>query len=125
LTVSTACAAGTNAIGIARDMIVFEGYDAVICGGADTLDRMKYLGHSALNTLTPTVIQPFGAERDGTIFGEGAGLRGPSRAAADDHRERKVVFRRSGQGRDGRLPGPLGTGVSAPRPVGPAALEWS
>ncbi len=55
-------------------MIVFEGYDAVICGGADTLDRMKYLGHSALNTLTPTVIQPFGAERDGTIFGEGAGM---------------------------------------------------
>ncbi len=74
LTVSTACAGGTNAIGIARDMIVFEGYDAVICGGTDTLDRMKYLGHSALNTLTPTSIQPFAAERDGTIFGEGAGM---------------------------------------------------
>src|SRR5438477_3053136 len=73
LTVSTACAAGTNAIGIARDMILFEGYDAVICGGADTLDRMKYLGHSALNTLTPTSIQPFAAERDGTIFGGGGG----------------------------------------------------
>jgi 3-oxoacyl-[acyl-carrier-protein] synthase II len=74
LTVSTACAAGTNAIGIARDMILFEGYDAVICGGADTLDRMKYLGHSALNTLTPTCIQPLAAERNGTIFGEGAGM---------------------------------------------------
>src|SRR5436190_6062799 len=74
LTVSTACAGGTNAIGIARDMIEFEGYDAVICGGADMLDRMKYLGHSALNTLTPTCIQPFAAERDGTIFGEGAGM---------------------------------------------------
>lgn len=74
LTVSTACAAGTNAIGIARDMIILEDYDAVICGGADTLDRMKYLGHSALNTLTPTRIQPFAAERDGTLFGEGAGM---------------------------------------------------
>jgi 3-oxoacyl-[acyl-carrier-protein] synthase II len=73
-TVSTACAAGTNAIGIARDMIALEGYDAVLCGGADTLDRMKYLGHSALNTLTPTSIQPFGKQRDGTIFGEGAGI---------------------------------------------------
>jgi 3-oxoacyl-[acyl-carrier-protein] synthase II len=47
ITVSTACAAGTHAIGIARDMVVLEGFDAVICGGADTLDRMKYLGHSA------------------------------------------------------------------------------
>jgi 3-oxoacyl-[acyl-carrier-protein] synthase II len=74
LIVSTACAAGTNAIGIARDMIRFEEYDAVICGGADTLDRMKYLGHSALNTLTPTSIKPFAAERDGTLFGEGAGM---------------------------------------------------
>ncbi len=73
-TVSTACAAGTNAIGIAADMILLDGYDAVLCGGVDTLDRMKYLGHSALNTLTPTSIRPFAAERDGTIFGEGAGL---------------------------------------------------
>jgi 3-oxoacyl-[acyl-carrier-protein] synthase II len=55
-------------------MIEFEGYDAVICGGADTLDRMKCLGHTALNTLTPTSIRPFAAERDGTIFGEGAGM---------------------------------------------------
>ena len=73
-TVSTACAAGTNAIGIARDMIVLDGYDAVICGGVDTLDRMKYLGHTGLTTLTPTTIKPFAAERDGTIFGEGAGI---------------------------------------------------
>ena len=74
ITVSTACAAGTNAVSIARDMILYEGYDAVICGGADTLDRMKYLGHSALNTLTLTSIKPFAADRDGTIFGEGAGI---------------------------------------------------
>lgn len=73
-TISTACAAGTNAIGIARDMIVLDGYDAVICGGADTLDRMKYLGHTGLTTLTPTSIRPFAADRDGTIFGEGAGI---------------------------------------------------
>jgi 3-oxoacyl-[acyl-carrier-protein] synthase II len=72
--VSTACAAGTNAIGIARDMIRFDGYDAVICGGADTLDRMKYLGHTALTTLTTSLVKPFAAGRDGTIFGEGAGM---------------------------------------------------
>jgi 3-oxoacyl-[acyl-carrier-protein] synthase II len=73
-TVSTACAAGTNAIGLARDLILFDGYDAVLCGGSDTLDRMKYLGHSALSTLSPTTVRPFAAERDGMIFGEGAGI---------------------------------------------------
>jgi len=74
LVVTTACAAGTNAIGIAKDMIRHEGYEVVLCGGVDTLDRMKYLGHSALNTLTPTLIRPFTPERDGTLFGEGAGI---------------------------------------------------
>jgi len=74
MVVSTACASGTNAIGIAKDMIRYGGYDAVICGGVDTLDRMKYLGHTALSTLTPTSIKPFTAERDGTLFGEGAGI---------------------------------------------------
>ena len=74
LMVTTACASGTNAIGIAMDMVRHEGYDVVICGGTDTLDRMKYLGHSALNTLTPTLVRPFSAERDGTLFGEGAGI---------------------------------------------------
>jgi 3-oxoacyl-[acyl-carrier-protein] synthase II len=74
LLVSTACAAATNAISIAKDMIEHEGYDIVICGGMDTLDRMKYLGHSALNTLSQTLVRPFADERDGTLFGEGAGM---------------------------------------------------
>lgn len=72
--VSTACASGANAIGIARDMICHEGYDIVISGGVDTLDRMKYLGHTGLNTLTPAAIKPFTSERNGTLFGEGAGI---------------------------------------------------
>jgi 3-oxoacyl-[acyl-carrier-protein] synthase II len=74
LVISTACASGANAIGIAKDMIALEGYDMVVCGGVDSLDRMKYLGHSALNTLTQTSIRPFSPRRDGTLFGEGAGI---------------------------------------------------
>jgi 3-oxoacyl-[acyl-carrier-protein] synthase II len=72
LLLSTACASGTHAIGLAKDMMLYEGYDIIICGGADSLDRMKYLGHSALNTLTVTTIQPCSESRNGTLFGEGA-----------------------------------------------------
>jgi 3-oxoacyl-[acyl-carrier-protein] synthase II len=72
--VTTACASGTHAIGIAKDMIVHEGYDSVVCGGIDTLDRMKYLGHSALSTLTTELLAPFTEHRSGTLFGEGAAV---------------------------------------------------
>lgn len=72
--VSTACASGTHAIAQGLDMIRHEGYQVVIAGGADTLDRMKYLGHSALSTLTTDQPRPFSCRRDGTLFGEGAGF---------------------------------------------------
>ncbi|MFT5469657.1 MAG: 3-oxoacyl-[acyl-carrier-protein] synthase II [Verrucomicrobiales bacterium] len=72
--ITTACAAGTNAIGVAQEMVEFEDYDLVICGGVDTLDAMKYFGHSALSTLTPDRVAPFCDHRSGTLFGEGAGI---------------------------------------------------
>ena len=72
--VSTACASATHAIGLALDMIRYDGYRVVIAGGADSLDRMKYLGHSALSTLTPDLPRPFALSRSGTLFGEGSGF---------------------------------------------------
>ncbi|MGY4304490.1 3-oxoacyl-[acyl-carrier-protein] synthase II [Bradyrhizobium sp. USDA 4369] len=72
--VSTACASGTHAIGLAIDMIRYGGYHTVIAGGADSLDRMKYLGHTALSTLTRGILCPYSRHRSGTLFGEGAGI---------------------------------------------------
>jgi 3-oxoacyl-[acyl-carrier-protein] synthase II len=72
--VSTACASATHAIGLALDMIRHGGYHTVIAGGADSLDRMKYLGHSALSTLTRDELRPCSRNRSGTLFGEGAGI---------------------------------------------------
>jgi 3-oxoacyl-[acyl-carrier-protein] synthase II len=83
--VSTACASATHAIALACDMIRHGGYDIVIAGGADSLDRMKYLGHTALSTLTTGLPKPFSRARDGALFGEGAGflvLERPGRAGA-------------------------------------------
>ncbi len=72
--VTTACASGTHAIGMALDLVAGGEFDIVVCGGADTIDRIKYLGHTALSTLSPTTPTPFARDRDGTIFGEGAGI---------------------------------------------------
>jgi 3-oxoacyl-[acyl-carrier-protein] synthase II len=85
--VSTACASGTHAIALARDLVESGDYDVVVAGGSDALDRMKYLGHSALGTLTEGVPRPFARTRDGTLFGEGAAF---------------LVLERSGEGAQGR-----------------------
>jgi 3-oxoacyl-[acyl-carrier-protein] synthase II len=90
MVLSTACASGTHAIAMARDLLADERCEVVLAGGADSLDRMKYLGHSALGTLTHGVPRPFSRSRDGTLFGEGAAFlvlerddrRAPGRAYA-------------------------------------------
>ncbi|MEA2666801.1 MAG: 3-oxoacyl-[acyl-carrier-protein] synthase [Candidatus Eremiobacteraeota bacterium] len=74
IVVTTACASAAHAAALALDMIRCDGYDVVVCGGADSLDRMKYLGHSALQTLTEDLPRPFSRARSGTLFGEGAGF---------------------------------------------------
>jgi 3-oxoacyl-[acyl-carrier-protein] synthase II len=116
LLVTTACAAATNAIGIAKDMIEHEGYDLVVCGGMDTLDRMKYLGHSALNTLSQTLVRPFAEERDGTLFGEGAGILVMERETLAEGRRAYAVCSGAGYSCDAFH-------VTGPDPSGAGALE--
>lgn len=70
--ISNACSSGTHAIGLAADMLKYEGFDVVVAGGADVVDRLKYLGHTALGTLTTSLPCPYSRERSGTLFGEGA-----------------------------------------------------
>ncbi|EEY2039349.1 hypothetical protein DS004_004748 [Escherichia coli] len=48
--------------------------DAAIVGGADTLSRMPINGFHSLESLSPTLCQPFGRDRAGITIGEGAGL---------------------------------------------------
>ncbi|HZA13654.1 MAG TPA: beta-ketoacyl-[acyl-carrier-protein] synthase family protein, partial [Myxococcaceae bacterium] len=114
LIVSTACASGTHAIALARDLLERGEYDVVVAGGSDALDRMKYLGHSALATLTEGIPRPFSRQRDGTLFGEGAAF---------------LVLERVGEGARGRAYGYCsGAGYStdihhltAPDPAGRGA----
>jgi 3-oxoacyl-[acyl-carrier-protein] synthase II len=80
-TVTTACAAGTQAVGEAFRLIARDDADIVLAGGADSrIDPLMILAYAALGALSasdrpPTeVSRPFDGGRDGFVLGEGAGV---------------------------------------------------
>ncbi|HEY5947718.1 MAG TPA: beta-ketoacyl-[acyl-carrier-protein] synthase family protein [Kofleriaceae bacterium] len=73
LTISTACASSTNAIGMALDWLAQGAADVVVAGGADVLTPLVYAGFAALGVLSTEKCAPF-AEPPGTTLGEGAGF---------------------------------------------------
>jgi 3-oxoacyl-[acyl-carrier-protein] synthase-1/3-oxoacyl-[acyl-carrier-protein] synthase II len=74
LTVVNACAAGSDAIGIAGSWIRSGRCDAVLAGGADAFYEVTYYGFIALMNSDPEPCKPFDARRNGLNLGEGAGL---------------------------------------------------
>lgn len=80
-TITTACAAGTQAIGEAFRLIARGDAEIVLAGGADSrIDPLLLLAYVALGALSPAerpateVSRPFDAHRDGFVLGEGAGV---------------------------------------------------
>ncbi len=80
-TITTACAAGTQAVGEAFRLIARADADIVLAGGSDSrLDPLLILAYSALGALSPAqrspqeVSRPFDGQRDGFVLGEGAGV---------------------------------------------------
>jgi 3-oxoacyl-[acyl-carrier-protein] synthase II len=80
-TITTACAASTQAVGEAFRLIARDDADVVLAGGSDSrLDPLLLLAYSALGALSSSqrpaaeVSRPFDAERDGFVLGEGAGI---------------------------------------------------
>lgn len=71
ITISTACASSTHAIGLARDLLARGHADVVVAGGADTLLREGFAGFAALGVLSLDACAPF-SEPTGTTLGEGA-----------------------------------------------------
>ncbi|HZU78940.1 MAG TPA: beta-ketoacyl-ACP synthase II [Acidimicrobiales bacterium] len=74
-TITTACAAGTHAIGAAARLVASGRCDVAIGGGSEA--AMTPLGISAFTNMTALstvgVSRPFDARRDGFIVAEGAG----------------------------------------------------
>ena len=80
LTVSTACSASTDAIGVAMDMIRAGRADVVIAGGAEsTIEEYCIGGFQAMHALSTnpdpmTACRPFDKDRNGFIMSEGAAI---------------------------------------------------
>jgi len=80
-TLTTACTAGTQAIGEGMRIILRGDADVVLAGGADAMiNPVGILGFSMLGTLSrrnndpPTASRPFDRGRDGFVIGEGSGV---------------------------------------------------
>ncbi|MCI0641689.1 MAG: beta-ketoacyl-[acyl-carrier-protein] synthase family protein [Gemmataceae bacterium] len=80
-TITTACSAGTQAVGEAFRLIERGDADIVLAGGADSrIDPLLLLAYTALGALSPSnrrpeeVSRPFDGQRDGFVLGEGAAV---------------------------------------------------
>src|SRR5262245_13438973 len=80
-TITTACAAGTQAVGEAFRLIARGDADIMLSGGADSrIDPLLMLAYHALGALSMStrppeqVSRPFDGARDGFVLGEGAGV---------------------------------------------------
>lgn len=74
LVISTACAAGNYALGMAYDMISQGESAMVLCGGSDSVCRKTFAGFHRLGTMASEHCQPFDVDRQGILVGEGSGM---------------------------------------------------
>ncbi len=72
LTVSTACASGTDAIGLAYRSIASGAADIIVAGGVDAVCELSFSGFCALKALAADKVRPFSRNRTGLALGEGA-----------------------------------------------------
>ena len=71
MTIATACAAGTNAVGAARDKLWCDEADLMLAGGVDTLLPGTVAGFAAMQALSDGPCAPY-SQSDGLTIGEGA-----------------------------------------------------
>lgn len=74
VSICTACASSTNAIGYAADLIRSGRADAALAGGTDAISATVFAGFSSLEALSPRPAAPFSRNRAGLSLGEGAGV---------------------------------------------------
>jgi 3-oxoacyl-[acyl-carrier-protein] synthase II len=73
-TVSTSCASGTLAVGLALRALRAGEVRLALAGGADSLCRITYGGFNALGLVCSEPCHPFRGEADGLSLGEGGAV---------------------------------------------------
>jgi 3-oxoacyl-[acyl-carrier-protein] synthase II/nodulation protein E len=74
-TLTTACASGTHAIGLAFHMVRSGAVTAALTGAHEAPLTLTFLkGWDGLHVVSPTACRPFAADRDGMSLGEGAAV---------------------------------------------------
>jgi 3-oxoacyl-[acyl-carrier-protein] synthase II len=116
VTLSTACASSTNALGTGKELLDQGLADVVLAGGADVLVPEIFTGFHGLGLLSPTKCAPF-SESMGTTLGEGAGFLVLEREADALARRANVVswlsgYALSADGYHATSPDPSGAGVA-------------
>ncbi|MFF2651041.1 beta-ketoacyl-[acyl-carrier-protein] synthase family protein [Streptomyces sp. NPDC058045] len=71
-TLANACAASGYALALAADLLELGEADAVVAAGCDTLTESMLTMIGRVGTTTAETVQPFDADRDGVLLGEGA-----------------------------------------------------
>ena len=75
LNLSTACASGTHAIGLAFQMVRSGMVEAAVCGGHEAPLTWGFLrAWDSMRVVSPTQCRPFSGDRDGMTLGEGAAM---------------------------------------------------
>lgn len=72
--ISNACASGSNALGVARQLIRDGAARRVLAGGYDAIAELVFAGFDCLKASTPEICRPFDALRSGLALGEGAAM---------------------------------------------------
>ncbi|QES51355.1 3-oxoacyl-ACP synthase [Streptomyces venezuelae] len=99
LSTSTACASGTTALGLARDLITTGQCDiALVCGAEAAVTRLAVTGFAQLGALSATGSRPFDTTRDGFVIAEGAGALVLERAEHAAARTARPLARLLGYG---------------------------
>jgi 3-oxoacyl-[acyl-carrier-protein] synthase II len=125
MVVATACASGTTAVGVARDLLLADRCDVVLAGGSEAMiTPLVMAGFANMGTLSrrhddpATASRPFDVDRDGFVAGEGAGvlvLERPEHARARGTRVRATVagFGATADAHHVTTPEPEGRGTEA------------
>ncbi len=125
LSVATACAAGTHAVGEAFQLIKSGAADAMITGGVESVitplcvagfNSMKAL--STRNHEPEKASRPFERDRDGFVVGEGAGILLLETLEGAQERGAKIYAEVCGYGMSGD-----GHHIAAPAPNGEGAAR--